>query len=150
MFSESYKLCFTAIHCVISENRHGIISKMAPARSAWIRWFLLSLIWGPVPAPYVKHVVIEWAASQQTGLGGDVLKVEGRISCKGGWGCRASLRDVLSSIVLHGSVKASSGRFVLNPQVSSALGEAFLWFCAWRSVWRRPLKGQPGPVCSIC
>lgn len=124
---------------------------MKPVLQSTLLWFLPSLIWSPVPAPHVEHMVIEWAARQQTGQWRAILmRAEDRACSRGGTGRRDAFWDVSSGIIFQGSVKAGSGRFILNPQVSPALCEAFLWFCSSsRGAGSRFLQGQLGPVGSV-
>ncbi len=119
-------------------------------RSSQLLWRLLSLIWSPVPAPHMEHMVIEWAARQQTGQWRAILvRAEDRACSRGSTGYRNAFWDVSSSIIFQGRVKTGSGRFILNPQVSSALYEAFLWFCSSRGAGSRVLQRQLGPVGSV-
>lgn len=120
-----------------------------PAWSTWLS-FLSRLIWSPVPPPHMEHVVIERAAGQQAGHRRCVaIWVEGRGCGRAGSGWCNALWDVSSGVVLQWRIEAGGGGFVLDPQVSSPLYEAFLWFGVRRGAGGRYLQGQPGPVGSV-
>lgn len=98
----------------------------------------------------MQHVVVEGAARQHVRCRwGACIRVQGSARSGGDRGRCPALWDVSPCVILQGSVKAGSGRLVLNPQVTPALSKAFLWFCRHGGAGARFLHSQPGPVGSV-